>query len=103
MITKLIDKPIGGNVFLVILSTVGFGLILLVMIFHCYLNCWVKKPTYQFFKDHKERKYEVSDKVETRNLYGEVLAMALKDPKFILDKVKEKQRVESQENMNIPP
>ena len=35
----------------------------------------IRKPTYQFFKDRKNRKYEVGDKLEYNNYVGEVMAM----------------------------
>ncbi len=39
----------------------------------------IRKPTYQFFKDRKNRKYEVGDKLEYRNYVGEVLAVVGKE------------------------
>ena len=39
----------------------------------------IRKPTYQFFKDRKNRKYEVGDKLEYRNYVGEVLAVVDKE------------------------
>jgi len=72
------DVDHGGNIFLIILSMSMFVLVILLLVFHCYLNCFIKKPTFQFFKDRKHRKYEVGDKVEYKNYLGEVLGMVLK-------------------------
>ncbi len=59
-----------------------FVMVLLLMVFHCYLNCYVKKPTYQFFKDWRKRKYEIGDKVDYKNYYGDILGMVLKQNKL---------------------
>ena len=63
---------------MIILNMSIFVLVVLLLVFHCYLNCFIRKPTYQFFKDRKKRKYEVGDKVEYKNYVGEVLGIALK-------------------------
>jgi hypothetical protein len=58
-----------------------FIAVILLLVFHCYLNCLIKKPTYQYLKDRRNRKYEVGDKLEYRHYIGDVLAMVAKENK----------------------
>lgn len=64
------DDDHGGNVFLIILTLFCFIMVMLFLVFHCYLNCFLKKPTFQFFKDLRKRRYEVGDQVDRKNYIG---------------------------------
>ncbi len=63
IMVKAEHPNLGANIFLVVQTIVTFILVVLLLVFHCYLNCFIKKPTYQYLKDRKNRKYEVGDKL----------------------------------------
>ena len=75
----------GGNIFLIIVNMSNFILVLLLLVFHCYLNCYIKKPTYQYFKDIQKRKYSIGQHVDYKNYVGEILGMARKRNLFAME------------------
>ncbi len=68
------------------------------LVFHCYLNCVIRKPTYQFFKDRKNRKYEVGDKLEYKNYVGEVLVVMDRENRKRMEMNENSKRMERNEN-----